>query len=488
MSEATSAPMLAGTRLIPLELTADGRVPERSVGDWDGHEDDKWFVIAPPQLRLHPNFVQIVLEHSKKRPDVELFYGDEVAQVGEKGLHDIVLKPDFDRTLLVADDYIGFPLTVRASAMRRLGLRIEARTAASFDLVLRASSAGCGISRISEVLGSYPGPRLQAEISDRRIALRHWVAVSLDQFEIGDGLTRSSLRLVRRFTSYPEVTIVIPTRQRVYPGLPDGLPNRPMIASLLSDISGTNWPMHKICVIVGDDLEDEAIYSCRCWPFQFRRIVTENAGDSQFNYAAKMNQLWRSANTEYIVMMNDDISIISPEWLRELLTFSVQEEVGVVGARLLYPNGTIQHAGMPGGLFGLTAHAWLGQPASAPTYRDWALVQREWSIMTGAVHATRKSLLEIVNGLDERFSLEFNDVDLCLRLRMLGYRNVYTPFAELVHYEKASRGGRSPSPSEIALFRGRWDEFLANDPAYHPRLTFDTYQVGPVQRSEEWWH
>jgi hypothetical protein len=478
---------LTGTKVIPVELAADGRVPECYVTDYGEHPDDGWFVIAPPQLRLHPRFDELLLEHSEKRCDVDIFYGDEVALAINTGGHDIVLKPDFDRTMLIADDYMGFPLIVRASAMRRLGLRREAGTAAAFDLVLRALSAGLGIGRICEVLGSYPGPRLQADINDRRIALRHWLSEASDRFDIADGLTSSSLRLVRRFTLQPEVTILIPTRQAIHPGLDRGLPNRPMILNLLHDISCTNWPMDKIRVIIGDDLEDEAIYSGRSWPFKFRRLVIANPCTKDFNYAFKMNRLWRNSETEHIVMLNDDISMISRDWLRELMTFSMELEVGAVGARLLYPNGTIQHAGMPGGLFGVTAHAWLGQPASAPTYRNWALIHREWSILTGAVLATRKSLLEVINGFDERFTLEYNDVDLCLRLRMLGYRNVYTPFAELIHYEKASRDKRLPASSELALFRMRWQEFLANDPAYHRGLSVDTHQVGPVEGIDEWW-
>src|SRR5262249_24608483 len=126
-------------------------------------------------------------------------------------------------------------------------------------------------------------------------------------------------------------------------------------------------------------------------------------------------------------------------------------------------------------------------PATAPTYQNWAVVHREWSMVTGALFATRKSLLHLVNGFDERFSREFNDVDLCLRLRMLGYRIVYTPFAEIAHYGKASRGEVLPPGSELALFFKRWSEFLEKDPAYHPRLTRQNFQITPVVQRGDWW-
>lgn len=185
--------------------------------------------------------------------------------------------------------------------------------------------------------------------------------------------------------------------------------------------------------------------------------------------------------------MNDDITVRASDWLQALLTFSMQADVGGVGARLLYPDGRIQHAGMPGGVYGLCTHAWIGEQADAPTYQNWALVHREWSMVTGAVFATRKSLLEEVNGFDERLTLDFNDVDLCLRLKMLGYRIVYTPHAELVHHEKSSRGDATWPASELALFLRRWQQFLDNDPSFNPGLSKSTHKIQPVEQHGQWW-
>jgi GT2 family glycosyltransferase len=168
------------------------------------------------------------------------------------------------------------------------------------------------------------------------------------------------------------------------------------------------------------------------------------------------------------------------------MTFAVSEDVGGVGARLLYPNDTIQHAGMPGGVFGTCTHAFIGRPAALRTYQNWAEVHREWSMVTGAVFAVRKDVLRRVLGFDERFSLDFNDVDLCLRLRVLGYRIIYTPFAELTHYERASRQAISAA-EEVAQFIERWQDLLKDDPAYHPRLTRSSSDVAPVRSGNDWW-
>lgn len=464
----------------------DGRVLSEGTGT--GRDRDSWSVIIPRGVRLHPTLRQMVLREAIARPDTDLYYGDEVApRIGQNG-YDIILKPELDLALLIADDYIGLPLIVRSSAMRVLGgLRRAAKSAACYDLVLRAISLGLGVGRIAEVLGAHEHTRPKPAIADRLGVLRTWLSSSGALFDIGNGLVPGTLALNRRFTSIPDVTLIIPTRQS-HPAGPRGEAcGQPFVIDLLKSITRTDYPLDKIHILIGDDVDNDRIYSGQPWPFNFRRLVTNRPDNRKFNYAAKMNKLWRAAETELIVFMNDDIVVTSANWLRSLLTFSMNEDVGGVGARLLYPDGTIQHAGIPGGLFDFCAHAWLGQPASASTYQNWALVHREWSIVSGAIFATRKSVMDIVNGFDERFSLEFNDVDLCLRLRMLGYRIVYTPFAEFAHYEKASRGQAQRPGSELALFLKRWGEFLQQDPAYHPLLTRDSFQIRPVRLPAEWW-
>ena len=160
--------------------------------------------------------------------------------------------------------------------------------------------------------------------------------------------------------------------------------------------------------------------------------------------------------------------------------------MGGVGARLLFEDGSIQHAGVaPHGLG--VAHAWIHRRRLRGTYQDWALVQRQWSMVTGAVFATRRSVMARVGGFDEHFSVEFNDVDLCLRLRMRGDRIVCTPAAELIHVERASRGDTPPAGDQIARFLARWSPFLAEDPAWHPGLRRDRVDVTPARDEGAWY-
>jgi hypothetical protein len=260
------------------------------------------------------------------------------------------------------------------------------------------------------------------------------------------------------------------------------------VTSFLDGLGSSTWPHRRLRVLIADDVADDAVYGDLArYPFDVRRFVTPREPGEPFNYAAKMNALWRSATTELVVMMNDDLQVIAPDWLEALMTFAVDADVGGVGARLIYGDGTIQHAGMVGGLFGVFAHAWIGRAPEQPTYGDWALVQRDWSAVTGAVFATRKSVLETVNGFDERFALEYNDVDLCLRMRMLGYRIVFAPDALLTHYEKSSRGETAPPGSQTAIFLRRWGDVIKDDPAYHPNLSRNSFVVHTNEVWDAWY-
>ncbi|HTK35877.1 MAG TPA: glycosyltransferase [Caulobacteraceae bacterium] len=444
--------------------------------------DDRkaWAVLAPPEALAAPSFERMVRIWSENRPDVDLFYGDDAA-LGETELaRRLRLKPAFNLSLLAAQDYIGAPLIVRGSVLHQLGgVRGGMGEAGLYDLVLRAEAAGVVIDRIPHLLMAWPGLRPDAPVADRRRALADWIGAR--PFEAADGLAPGTLQLRRRFEAFPDVTLVVPTRQS---GPKEG--GLPYVVELLDTLAATDWPMERLSVLIGDDTDKEESFPASRWPFQVRRMATPRAPGEAFNYAAKMNRLWRATSSEHLVLMNDDVKVRSPGWLKALMTFAMEADVGGVGARLLFPDGRLQHAGMTAGLCGAAvAHLWHAQPGDRPTYQDWALVHRDWSIVTGAVFATRRAALEAVNGFDERFTLEFNDVDLSLRLRLLNHRIVYTPFAELTHREMASRGNALPAGEEVALFLNRWRAWLAEDPAYHPALSRDRLAPEPAEAADE---
>lgn len=426
-------------------------------------DDEIWLFVAPPGVRL-ARTAPAHIEAATRQARAGIVYADS-GRIKGRDLLSLDCKPQLNPALLLATDYIGFPLLIRASVFTRLGgLRAGHGTAAWYDLCLRAYRAGIGFDRIAATLIGIPHRQPLSETSDRERVLHRFLREADLPFEIRPGLVPDAMELRRIFTAHPAVTLVIPTRQSGPPG------DRPYIVDLLQSIETSSWPLDRIRILIGDDTADDTLYHDHPTRLNVRRIVTTRRAGEPFNYARKMNTLWRAADTEHLVLMNDDITIRSPDWLEALFTFAMEQDVGGVGARLLFPNHRIQHAGMVGGLYGCCGHPWFGQPADQPTYGDWANVHRDWCAVTGAVFATRKSVLERTNGFDERFSLEFNDVDLCLRLKTLGYRIVYTPHAELIHYERSSRGQMAQPGEEVALFLRRWRDFIADDPMYSPQL------------------
>jgi O-antigen biosynthesis protein len=470
--------VVAREGVIPVPLAKDLSWAGEAIADGDGRD---WLFLAPHDAVIAPHAVDALLQSAIHRPDVVLFYADE-ATVDADPLNHIRLKPEFDKTLLISSDYIGAPVFVRRKTLADIGGLDQARgTAVLYDMVLRVAEAGGTIGRIPEVLIGHKGRRPCAQLEARKTALM--AQPGLQDIDLLEGSLPSLLLQRRRFQPghTPAVSLIIPTRRSRRQGAA-----QTYVENLLHGIAQAHWPMDRLTVIVGDDVTGEPDWARRDWPFTLRRIETPRPPDEPFNYAAKMNHLWCMAQDEHIIFMNDDARPETPDWLTALLTFSCDESVGGVGARLYYENGSIQHAGMFPALR-TVVHAWLEWPATAPTYQDWAVTQREWSMVTGAIFATRRSVLDRLNGFDEKFSLEFNDVDLCLRIRNLGYRIVYNPDAEFTHAEKASRGERPPPGQEVALFLSRWAEWLKVDPSSHPALATNRLDPVPAPQGDTWY-
>jgi GT2 family glycosyltransferase len=173
------------------------------------------------------------------------------------------------------------------------------------------------------------------------------------------------------------------------------------------------------------------------------------------------------------VLLNDDMEIISPDWLNALMDHIRNDEVGAVGARLLYPDNRIQHVGMVVGVNETSAHMYHSYDSETSGYNGYAKIVRNYSAVTGACMATRKSLYNRVGGFDERYATDYNDTDYCLKVREAGYRIVYTPFAELYHFESQTAVRTQQNPEERALFINRWRHVIDRDPYYNPNQARD---------------
>ncbi len=256
---------------------------------------------------------------------------------------------------------------------------------------------------------------------------------------------------------------MIPTRDRA-----DLL--GPCIDSILKRSS---YPNFEIIIIDNGSVEPATTQLFTRLPTDRVRVVWD---DSPFNFSALNNHGARVAKGEILCLMNNDIEVLTPDWLEEMVSFAHRDEIGCVGARLWYPSGFLQHAGVITGVGGVAGHAHLNLLRGDRGYFNRAVLHQSFSVVTAACLLVRQAVFEQVGGLDESLAVAYNDVDFCLRVREAGYRNVWTPYAEMVHYESATRGyettpaKRARLEQEMTLLRQRWGEQLFNDPAYSPNL------------------
>ena len=234
---------------------------------------------------------------------------------------------------------------------------------------------------------------------------------------------------------------------------------------LASLTSKTSYAPYEIVVVDNDSQSEEA----RAYFSQFQHRLLRYSGP--FNFSAINNFAVEQTESPWLLFLNNDTEIIDGEWLTLMAEHVQQPEVGAVGPKLLYPDDTVQHAGIVMGVGGIAEHAFRGLPADVPGVCRQLQTTRNYSAVTGACLLTRREVFDEVGGFDEeQLPVTFSDVDLCLKMRRVGYRVVYVPYAKLYHHES---GTRRPAvePLETEVMRERWADVLERDPYYNPNLS-----------------
>lgn len=357
-------------------------------------------------------------------------------------------------------------LLARTDLLRRCNGFRPGQPRPAWDLLLRAAAAA-GTSRIihlPRVLLSrrtdepLPGP------ADVPAAERFLRASGQEGCEVR--AENGTLRVVHPLPAVPPpVSVVIATRDRAE------LLGR-CVAGLLER---TDYPDLQVVVVDNGSNEAAAVELLRRLAADPRVLVVPQPGP--FNWAGLNNAGVRSASGEVVVLLNNDTDVLHPDWLRELASQALRPGVGVAGAKLLYPGGAVQHAGVVLSQQGLGLHMWRHLPGDARGYEDSLCVIREVTAVTGACMALRRGLYQEIGGCDaEHLPVTWNDVDLCLRIRARGLRVVWTPHARLLHLEQASRGTddtpehQARFRQERAIMRARWGKVLTADPFLNPSL------------------
>lgn len=428
---------------------------------------------------LAPHALFCVARAIADNPNVALIYSDEDKITCSGRRYDPHFKCAFNRELLLTQNSVSHLGVYRRDIVVELGgFREGYEGSQDWDLALRmarnvTTERIVHIPRILYHWRASPGSTALAPEAKRyaaeagRAAVSDHLRASGVRAAVSPAPELPSANLVRYELPSPAplVSILVPTRDR-------GALLRKCIGSVLAS---THYKPFEILIVDNDTTEPATVNWLRDLKDSRVRVL-QVPGD--FNFSSLNNEGARRAAGDILVLLNNDVEVLTPGWLDELVSLAAQPDIGAVGARLWYPGGHgLQHGGVLLGIGPVAAHAHHRLPRGQPGYFGRAVLRQEFSAVTGACLAVRKRLYLDFGGLDERLPVTGNDVDFCLRLRAAGYRNVWTPHAELLHHESVSRGADDTPQKQIRaamehrLVRERWGRWLESDPAYSPNLT-----------------
>jgi len=429
---------------------------------------------------LRPHALACIALELDRFPDADLIYSDE-DKINDEGFrYGPYFKPDWNPDLFLAQNFICHLGAYRTTLLRELGgFRVGYEGSQDWDLAMRVIERipPSHIRHIPRILYHWRAVQgsTAIHVSEKNYSVTAAGKVVADHFErVGIKATVSPTKGHYWRVHYPlpnpapSVTLIIPTRNRAKL-------LRPCIVSILKK---TTYPDYKILVVDNNSDEPETLaYLDELRQHPRCRVLTF---PGPFNYSAINNFAVNQTDSPLVGLLNNDLEVINSDWLEEMASQALRPEIGCVGAKLYYPDGRIQHAGLILGIGGMAGHAWHGFPRDTHGQGYRALLPQTMSAVTAACLVIRRETYFKVGGLDEEnFKVALNDVDFCLKVRAAGFRNLFTPFAELYHHESASRGyedteeKRQRFSSEVERLQRKWGEALFNDPAYNPNLTLD---------------
>lgn len=408
----------------------------------------------------------------------DVLYTDE-DKVSMDGQHyfDPNFKPDFNLFRLRENNYICHIFVVKKSLTDETGLlRSEFDGAQDFDFILRCCEKAQKITHIPKVLYHWrchmdstaadPSSKAYAYEAGRKAVREHYQRLGIDaKVEMTErpGWYRSHVKV----QGNPLISVIIPNKDHT-----DDLE-----LCLFSMTRKSTYRNYEILIVENNSEKEETFEYYKKLPDRYpkARVLT---WEKEFNYSAINNFAAKEAKGEYLLFLNNDVEILTPDWMEEMLQNCQQENVAAVGAKLYYPDDTIQHAGVVLGLGGIAGHIMCRASKEDPGYFGRMISVQEISAVTAACMMVKKSDFDAVGGLDETFQVAFNDIDLCMKFRAAGKKIIFTPYAELYHYESKSRGLEDTPEKqfrfdkEVKRFQEKWAQQLEmGDPYYSPNLS-----------------
>jgi glycosyltransferase involved in cell wall biosynthesis len=431
---------------------------------------------------LAPHALYYVAKTITENPAVEIIYSDE-DKIDESGQRFTPhFKTDWNPDLLTSQNYFCHLTAYKTATLRTIGgLRVGYEGSQDWDLALRVAEglrpeqiqhiprvlyhwrAIEGSTAIALSAKNYTSQAARRALEEHFVRIKQPVKLSMvigDHWRVHYPIHKP----------VPLVTLIIPTRNRLE-----------LLATCIESIQAkTRYPNFEF-LIADNESDDPAVHAY----YQKQKVggrFTMVSCPGPFNFSAINNLAAKQAKGEIIGFLNNDLEAMNVGWLDEMVSHAIRSEIGVVGAKLYYPDMTLQHAGVITGLGGVAGHAFKHLSRSEPgTPQFRPHLVHNVSAVTAACLVLRKGVFNEVGGFDEvNLKIAFNDVDFCLRVQSLGYRNLFTPFAEFIHHESASRGAEDSAEkisrfqAEITYMKKRWGSILLNDPAYNPNFSLDT--------------
>ena len=432
-----------------------------------------------------------VVKAINENPDVEFIYTDEdKITTLDKPRFNPHFKPDFSLDFLRANNYICHFSVFKKELMQKLGgERSKYDGAQDFDIILRVAENTNKIVHIPKVLYHWrvhPNSTAQAETAAKPYAFEAGIPAIQDHLErvglkgkVTHGASLGTYRIQYEVIGNPKVSIIIPNK--------DGKQYlEPCVNSILEQTTYNNYEI----VIVENNSEKEETFEYYKKLEKNEKIKVITYPEKGFNYSKIINYGVRNCTGEYIVQLNSDTKITTPDWLEDMLGFAQREDVGAVGVKLFYPDNTIQHAGIVLGVDTVAAHLFRGLPKHMHGYFARESTIQDFSAVTAACMMAKKSTYEEVGYMDESLAVAFNDLDFCLKIRQTGKLIVYDPFVEVIHYESKIRGyedtpeKKERFQKEIDKFLNKWKEFYQKgDPYYNPNFSLKSanYEIREVE-------
>lgn len=437
---------------------------------------------------LYENMKIICKKHANVIYSDEMTFENKITDV--KSIH---FKPDFAIDNLRANNYICHLMVYKKALLEKVGMYDPQMDGSQdHDMILRLCEVADKIVHIPRVLYYW---RSHADSVAYNISVKPYASVAgcravknhLDRVDL-KGTVESSkgcptiYRIRYEILGEPLVSIIIPNRNH----------KEDLKRCIESIVSKTIYKSFEILVIENNSTEQDIFdYYEQLKKENHIKVINKESEAGNFNFSVINNFGVQYAKGEYYIFLNNDTEVISEKWIEEMLMYAQRSDVGAVGAKLYYPNDTVQHGGVILGITGIVGHAHRHREKEDSGYMGRAIYAQDLSAVTAACMMVPKSIFEKVGGFSEEFAVAFNDVDLCLKIRGKGLLILWTPYAELYHFEAKSRGRDNLDitkngkrfAKEIALFENQWRELLEDgDPYYNINLTkkYEDFSVGEI--------